>query len=1197
MGIKGIRGYVAFTLTIVLCLLSIIWILAAPAWGASLTNVTDSLSNNTAGVKTTHTVVFKTANDLTRDGQIVITFPAGFDLSEISLGLNLNLFTCSVSGQALILQKIFRSSISAHTTITVPLYNIGNCTVPGNYRVSVKTIDPTHLIAGEPQIIDGPTYSAYFPINAPALITLVPGVMISDKTYDKTAAAVISSRTLSGVIGSQDVSLVGGTAEFSSVNVGNNITVSVTGLSLSGADASKYVLSSTSATTSASIAARPVTVTAAADTREYNGTAGSTVVPSITSGSLASGDTAGFTQTFSSDNVGSDITLTPSGTVNDGNGGNNYTVVFIPANNGTITFRPITVTAVSDNKIYDGTTNSPLVPTITSGSLAAGDHAIWTQTFAAANTGANLVLIPAGSVNDGNGGNNYAVSLVNAENGSITPKELTLSGITAANKVYDGTTLAVLNVTGASLSGVVSGDSVSLNASNAAGVFNDKNAGANKAITISGMTLSGGSAGNYTLSSVAPTSAQITARPITVSAAASIKTYDGSTSSAGVPIIASGSLVGGDIASWSQTYSNKNAGNAKTLIPAGSVSDGNNGNNYNVSFTSVSSGNIAARTITVSAVTSSKTYDGSTSSSGSPTITGGSLAAGDSAVWAQTFATPNAGSNKILIPAGSVNDGNGGNNYTVKLVNATTGVITRATPLINWPKPTDITTGTILSVSQLNASAKRAGGLDLNGTFSYVPPAGTVLSAGSNQTLRVDFVPADTTNYNIASASVMINVSASSSGGSAGSGSGNPVPTNPPTALAGGATNLSTFVDATGVFKIKASISSSDNVCSLVIPGGTIAKTAGGNALSLISMESTWPDQETFTPSSGAIRIGSVYNLGPEGATFEPPITMSLAYDVTQLPVRTPESRLVIAYWDAGDMKWEPLDGCQVDTVMHAVKAPMTHFSLYSILVLPPAPAVFSVSQLTVSPPDLLVGQTATVSIQVSNSGEESGDYEVDLKLAGSPVETKQITVAGQSDQVITFNLTQNLPGTYEIAVNGLQGSIRVLPLAPVLLQDLIVSPAQVEPGAIVTFSATVINSNDSSVEEVIPLTVDGVIKESRSVTIPAKSQEELTFSLSLFSSGSYIIGLGGLTGMLEVAIQPVPTNTLPGVEQTPTSSAESGVIVLSDPATTAQNPLQTLASASKIPATLVYFLILVGVFILAIGTTIVVVLNRRSKI
>ncbi|MEJ0032729.1 MAG: hypothetical protein WDO15_21270 [Bacteroidota bacterium] len=68
--------------------------------------------------------------------------------------------------------------------------------------------------------------------------------------------------------------------------------------------------------------------------------------------------------------------------------------------------------------------------------------------------------------------------------------------------------------------------------------------------------------------------------------------------------------------------------------------------------------------------------------------------------------------------------------------------IIKATPVITWPNPADITYGTPLGAGQLNATSTVAG------TFTYNPVAGTVLAAGAGQTLSVNFTPTDGVNYN-----------------------------------------------------------------------------------------------------------------------------------------------------------------------------------------------------------------------------------------------------------------------------------------------------------------------------------------------------------------------------------------------------------------------------------------------------------------
>jgi len=76
----------------------------------------------------------------------------------------------------------------------------------------------------------------------------------------------------------------------------------------------------------------------------------------------------------------------------------------------------------------------------------------------------------------------------------------------------------------------------------------------------------------------------------------------------------------------------------------------------------------------------------------------------------------------------------------------------RKDPIITWANPADIVYETLLSSTQLNATA------DVSGTFAYTPAIGTKLNVGDNQDLRVDFTPTDLAKYNIASKTVKINV-------------------------------------------------------------------------------------------------------------------------------------------------------------------------------------------------------------------------------------------------------------------------------------------------------------------------------------------------------------------------------------------------------------------------------------------------------
>src|SRR5207249_3934395 len=78
--------------------------------------------------------------------------------------------------------------------------------------------------------------------------------------------------------------------------------------------------------------------------------------------------------------------------------------------------------------------------------------------------------------------------------------------------------------------------------------------------------------------------------------------------------------------------------------------------------------------------------------------------------------------------------------------------VRKGNPVISWANPADITYPTLLSATQLNATA------DVPGGFAYTPPTGTKLNAGPGQALKADFTPTDTANYNTATKTVYINV-------------------------------------------------------------------------------------------------------------------------------------------------------------------------------------------------------------------------------------------------------------------------------------------------------------------------------------------------------------------------------------------------------------------------------------------------------
>ncbi len=111
---------------------------------------------------------------------------------------------------------------------------------------------------------------------------------------------------------------------------------------------------------------------------------------------------------------------------------------------------------------------------------------------------------------------NPSVSAVLLE--TVAPVTLSLSGLAAQNRVYDGGTGAVLDSSQVSLGGGLAGDDVALDTSGAVAGFADANAGAQKTVSVAGLALQGADADNYVLGTIPTMLADILRAPLVVKA-------------------------------------------------------------------------------------------------------------------------------------------------------------------------------------------------------------------------------------------------------------------------------------------------------------------------------------------------------------------------------------------------------------------------------------------------------------------------------------------------------------------------------------------------------------------------------------------------------------------------------------------------------------------------------------------------------
>lgn len=255
-----------------------------------------------------------------------------------------------------------------------------------------------------------------------------------------------------------------------------------------------------------------------------------------------------------------------------------------------------------------------------------------------------------------------------------------------------------------------------------------------------------------------------------------------------------------------------------------------------------------------------------------------------------------------------------------------------------------------------------------------------------------------------------------------GGGGGGAAPAITTLSLTGLVATPSLRVDAQGIVQTVSQLKTADGKLILDIDKGTKLLDALGNRLAFLSsaLQSSPPP----APSGEVIVIA--YNLDPNGATFSPAITLTIQYDPAGIPEDIAEEDLVIAYYDGAE--WVEVDS-EVDTEENTITASILHFTTFAVIgtPLPPEPAAFEVSNLSIQPTEVQPEEVVTVTVLVTNTGGTEGSHTVVLNINGVKEDENSVTLDAGQSQEVSFSVSRDKSDSYAVAVDGLSGSFTVV--------------------------------------------------------------------------------------------------------------------------------------------------------------------------
>ncbi len=449
------------------------------------------------------------------------------------------------------------------------------------------------------------TWNADFTIEKKTLTWNQDGV-VNSKNYDGTNTAEVTTEpTLNGICEGDNVTVNAGTAAFDSVDAGASVSITATGYGITDQTGNYDAPALQPVFADAAIIAKTLTITdVTATTRTYDGTTAVDLSGGELFGVLPADEgSVGFTLgsgEMDDKDVGDGKVVTTNILLTGSEAGN-YTLTQPTDVTVSITARPVTITGLSaSDKVHDGTTDTVVTGTaVIDGKIDGDDLTVeaGTAAFDSADKGKDKTVTFSGYTLSGDDARNYELSAQPADVTANIKIGLTIIGVAAVTRSYDGTTNVTL--TGGTLVGVDDDANVEFNLGT--GTIADKNVGTNKTVTTN-ITLTGDDSDDYILTQPTNVTVTITARGVTITGlSASSKVHDGTTKASITGTAVLNGKIAGDnltVINGTAAFDNANAGTGKTVIFSGFSLSGTDAGNYTLSAQPASvKANITAKPI------------------------------------------------------------------------------------------------------------------------------------------------------------------------------------------------------------------------------------------------------------------------------------------------------------------------------------------------------------------------------------------------------------------------------------------------------------------------------------------------------------------------------------------------------------------------------------------------------------------------
>ncbi len=161
------------------------------------------------------------------------------------------------------------------------------------------------------------------------------------------------------------------------------------------------------------------------------------------------------------------------------------------------------------------------------------------------------------------------------------------------------------------------------------------------------------------------------------------------------------------------------------------------------------------------------------------------------------------------------------------------------------------------------------------------------------------------------------------------------------------------------------------------------------------------------------------------------------------------------------------------------------------------------------------------ISVNITNTGELDGNLTVGLIIDGSLKDNSNITLSGNSSDIVSFTDIETAIGTYNVSIGNLNGNFTLKEPPPetskIILSNLRVNPYEAWIDDPINITATANNPTSQPDKLMVKVSVDDVIAGSQVVSLDAGASQTVLFTVNASTEGKHTIKMNSLSGSFTI--------------------------------------------------------------------------------